>query len=131
MHEARRVAYYNCEISPPAKLGALRRTRRGTGALVLVTEDEAPFLKVVGRNLDGHSIAGEGLNPVLFHPSGRVRDKLMTIVELNAIAGIGQYLEDEALELQEFFLRHVMILPIGRPNAERLEPPRASAAHGD
>ena len=38
----------------------------------------------------------------------------MSIVELNAIASIGQDLGDETLEFQEFFLRHVMFLSVTR-----------------
>jgi hypothetical protein len=34
----------------------------------------------------------------------------MSVVEFNAVARVGQYLEDEALELQKFFFGHVMIL---------------------
>jgi hypothetical protein len=30
-------------------------------------------------------------------------------IELNTIAGVRQYFGDEAFELQEFFLRHVVI----------------------
>jgi hypothetical protein len=34
----------------------------------------------------------------------------MAVVELNAVARVRQNLKNEALELQEFFFRHVTIL---------------------
>jgi hypothetical protein len=76
-------------MSPAAKLRTLGRAGRRTGALVLVTEDKAAFFQVIGRNLDCHPVAGKSLDPVLFHPSGRVRDELVTVIELNAVAGVG------------------------------------------
>jgi hypothetical protein len=118
-------------MSSPAKLRALGRPGRGTGALVLVTEDQASFFQVIGRNLDYHAVAGKSLNPIFLHPSSRVGDEFVTVIELNAIAGVRQYLEDEAFELQEFFLRHVMILLIGRRNVEQLRQRPARTAHGD
>ena len=39
----------------------------------------------------------------------------MSVVELNAVTGVRQYLGDETFEFQEFFLRHVMILLNDRP----------------
>jgi len=75
-------------MSPPAKLRALSRPGRGTSALVLVTKDQAPFFQVIGRDFDCHTVAGKSLNPVLFHPSSRIRDEFVTIIELNAVAGV-------------------------------------------
>jgi hypothetical protein len=48
----------------------------------------------------------------------------MSDVQLNAIAGIGQYLGHNAVELEEFFL-HVMILETG---ASALRPQRSHAS---
>jgi hypothetical protein len=44
----------------------------------------------------------------------------MSIVELNAVTGVGQYLGDETFELQQFFLGHVMILVKDRVNRRAL-----------
>jgi hypothetical protein len=105
-------------MSAPAKLRTLDRAGRGTGALVLMAKDQTPLFQVIGRNLDCHTVARKRLDSVLFHPSSRIGDKLMPVIELNAIARIRQYLENETFELQEFFLRHVIILLIGWRNVE-------------
>jgi hypothetical protein len=47
----------------------------------------------------------------------------MAVIELNAVAGVRQYLKDEALEFQEFFLRHVMIPLNDLSNAARVGQP--------
>jgi hypothetical protein len=52
----------------------------------------------------------------------------MSVVELNAVTGVGQYLGHETLEFQEFFLRHVMFLLNDQPNAARVEHGRAAPA---
>jgi hypothetical protein len=83
---------------------ALRRAGDRTGSIVAMAEDHSPLLKIVGRNFDRYPIAGECLYPVLFHPAGGVGDKGMAIIELHAIAGVGQYLGNETFELQKFFL---------------------------
>jgi hypothetical protein len=49
----------------------------------------------------------------------------MSVVELNAVTGVGQQLGYETLELQQFFLRHVTILVADQPNAVRVEHGRA------
>jgi len=90
--------------SPPPELIALRRAADGCGSFVLVAEDEPAFFQVVRRYLDRHPIAGQGFDPVLFHFAGGVGDEDMTVIELNALAGVRQYLQDQALEFQEFFL---------------------------
>ena len=50
----------------------------------------------------------------------------MSIIELNAVSGVRQYLGDEALEFQEFFFRHVMILFNAQSDAAGLEQRRAA-----
>jgi hypothetical protein len=82
-----------------------------------MAEDHSPLLKIVGRNFDRYPIAGERLYPVLFHPAGGVGDKGMAIIELHAIAGIGQYLGNETFEFQKFFFRQVTIPLNGLPDA--------------
>src|SRR5208282_2336972 len=105
--------------SPAAKLIALRGAADRRGPFVLVAKDHSALFQVIGRNFDRHPIAGEGFDPVLLHSSGGIGDQRMSVVELNAVARVGQYLGNQSLELQEFFLRHVMILLNGRSNAAR------------
>ncbi len=49
----------------------------------------------------------------------------MTVVELNAVTGVRQYLSDEPLEFQEFFLCQVMFPLNDGSNAARVEHGRA------
>src|SRR4029079_8026505 len=86
---------------------ALRR-RWATSAWtnVLVAEIDAPFGEIVGRHLDGDFIAGEDADAVLLHASGRVGYNLMSVVELDAAACIGEHLHHHALKLEHLFLRH-------------------------
>jgi len=51
----------------------------------------------------------------------------MSVVELNTIAGVRQYLSYKTLEFQHFFLGHVMFLLNDQPNAARVEHGRAPA----
>jgi hypothetical protein len=44
----------------------------------------------------------------------------MSIVELNAITGVGQYLGYETFELQQFFFGHTMFLVSDSRNAARV-----------
>src|SRR6516225_3398647 len=55
----------------------------------------------------------------------------MSVVELNAVTGVRQYLGHETLEFQQFFLGHVMFLLKERPNAARVEHDRAPAGRCD
>src|SRR5258708_8407312 len=56
---------------PAAELAARRRAARScaatAGTLVLVTEDEPAFFKIIGRHLDRHPISRQRLDAVLFH----------------------------------------------------------------
>ena len=52
----------------------------------------------------------------------------MSVVELNAVTGVWQYLGYETLELQQFFLGHVMFLLNDQRNAARVEHGRAAPA---
>src|SRR5262249_14317687 len=76
---------------------------------VLMTEDKAALLKIVGRHFDGHTIANQSLDPLLLHLACRVSHDLVAGIEVNAIARIRQNLDHEAFELDEFFLGHFFI----------------------
>src|SRR6202166_5005827 len=92
-----------------AELAARRCTTRAPAAtrtLVLVTEDEPAFLKVIGRHFDRHPIARQRLDPVLFHLAGGVGDDLVSGIELHAIACIGEDFGDQSFELDQLFLSH-------------------------
>jgi len=96
---------------------ALRRTAGRCGAFVFVPKDQPAFFEVVRRYFHRHPVAGERLDPVLLHSSGGIGDEHVAVIELNAVARIRQYLEDEAFEFQQFFLGHVTIPLNDRPSA--------------
>src|SRR5438445_1606909 len=85
------------------------RSAGRTGALVLVAEDQPPFLEVVGRHLDRHPVARQRLDPVLFHLAGGVGDDLVPGIELHAITGVGEDFGDQSLELDQLFFSHVVL----------------------
>jgi hypothetical protein len=74
-----------------------------------------------------HAISDQGFDPILFHSSGGVGDEVMSIVEPNAVTGVGQYLGYETLELQQFFLGHAMFLVNDQRDAACVEHGRALA----
>src|SRR5208282_4687993 len=117
--------------SATAKLVALRRPTDRRRPLVLVAKDHAALFQVIGRNFDGHPIAGQRFDPVFLHPAGGIGDQRMSVVELHAVARVGQNLGDQSLELQEFFFRHVTIPLNGRSNAARGRRRRAPPVPGD
>src|SRR6202011_208461 len=96
--------------SPAAKLAARRRATRGaataTRTLVLVTEDEPAFFKIIWRHLDRHPITRQRLDPALFHLAGGVGDDLVSRVELDAVAGIGEDFGHQSFELDQLFFSH-------------------------
>src|SRR5262249_46847932 len=57
-----------------------------------------------------HAIPGQGFDSILFHSSGSICDKLMSVVEPNAVTSVRQNLGYETLEFQQSFFRHIMFL---------------------
>src|SRR5262249_47177201 len=93
---------------------AARRASGGRAwTLVLVAEDQPALLEVVRRHLDGHAVAGQGLDAVLLHLARGVGDDLVTCIELYAVARIGQNFGDQSFELDQLFFSHGS-LQIGR-----------------
>jgi hypothetical protein len=95
----------------------LRRTARRSGAFIFVAENQSPLLQIVGRYFYSHAIPGQGFDPISFHSSCGVGDELVSVIELNAVTSVGQYLGYQTLELQQFFLGHVMFLVNDQPDA--------------
>src|SRR5215510_10769114 len=92
---------------PAAELRSLGRgARHRGGALVLVAEDHAALLQVVGRHLDGDAVAGERLDAVLLHAAGGIGDDLVAIVEQDPIARVRKDFRHHAFELDQLFLGH-------------------------
>src|SRR5262249_22236365 len=84
-------------------VAALSRVRpwRRAGALVLVAEDQPPLLEVVGRHLDGDTVACQRLDAVLLHLAGGVGNDLVSGIELHPIPRVGKDLGHESFELDQ------------------------------
>src|SRR5262252_8628801 len=109
------IADSTADSSPPPKLVTLRRTAQRSGAFVLVAKDQSPLFQIVGGYFYRHTIPSQCFDPIPFQ----------SVVEPNAVTGVGQYLGHETLEFQESFLRHVMFLLNYRHNFARVEHGRA------
>ncbi len=86
--------------SPPPELIAPRRTRARSGSIGFVAEYHSPLVQIIGRYFDRHAIPSQSFDPIPLHSSGGIGDELMSIVELNAITSVGQYLGYETFKLQ-------------------------------
>src|SRR6185312_11223359 len=87
---------------PAAELAAARRpTTRwpAAGTLVLVTEDQATLLQIVGRHFDRDPIACQRLDPVLLHLAGSIGNNLVSGIELHAVARVGEDFGHQSFEL--------------------------------
>src|SRR5262245_10967643 len=78
-------------------------------AFVLVAIGDAALAEIVGRHFHGDAITGQRPDAALAHLASGVGDDLMAILQLYAETTIGQYLLDQAIELQEFFLCHTAL----------------------
>src|SRR5215472_15840364 len=95
------------ELAAALRRAALRAARGGgAGTLVLVTEDQATFLEVIGRPLDCHPIARQLLDAVLLHLAGSVGHDLVAGIELHAVARVGEDFGDQSFELDQLFFSH-------------------------
>src|SRR6185437_8212108 len=87
-----------------------RRSAPGSAAsartFILVAEDQTSLLQIVRRHLDRHPVAGQRLDPVLFHLAGSIGDDFMPGIELHTIAGIGKDFGDQSFELDQLFFSH-------------------------
>ena len=65
-----------------------------------------PLLKIVGRHLDVHPVAGQHADAVLPHLAGGVRENAVLVVELDAEHGVGQQLHHRPAEFDHVLFRH-------------------------
>src|SRR5215471_3331330 len=108
------VAQSSLRLLPPTELLAQGRACESGGAVVLVAEDDAAFLKVIGRHLHYDAVTGERLDAVLLHLACRVGDDLMAGIELYPVSRVRQDFGHQALELNQLFLRHDFLTPVDR-----------------
>src|SRR5436190_17986954 len=71
----------------------------------MAVDDPCP-VEVVGRELYAHAIAGEDADAEAAHLARHVPEDRVAVVELDAEHGVGQRLDNLALELDLLFLRH-------------------------
>ena len=76
-------------------------------AFVLVPEVDAALGKVIHRQFQRHAVARENTDVVLAHAARRVRTDHDAVVERHAVAAIGKHFVDNAVQLDEFFFRHI------------------------
>src|SRR5262245_44972616 len=78
--------------------------RRGHAASgILVPENHAALVEIIGRHLDSHAVSRERLNAVLAHLAGGVSNQGVAVVELNAISRIREKLLDDTLKFNQLF----------------------------
>src|SRR5512144_920793 len=78
--------------------------------------------EIIGRHLDQNLVAGKHPDPVLAHPSRRMGDDLVIVLEFHPEGGVGQQLGHYPRKFQHFFLRHKAsfgVPQIGRENGRR------------
>src|ERR1043166_1781382 len=93
---------------------ALRSGACGSRPLVLVAENQAALLEVVGRHFDGDAIAGQCLDAFFLHLAGGVGDDFVPCIELHAVARVGQDFGDQSLELDQLLFSHGSLQVDGR-----------------
>jgi len=67
--------------------------------LVLVAEYQSALFQVVWRHLNRDPVAGERLDPVLFHLACGIGDDFVPRIQLDAVAGIREDFGDQSFEL--------------------------------
>ena len=71
-----------------------------------MAERDAALREVVGRKLERNAVARENADVMLAHLAVRVGNEFVSVVELDAIARVGQDFENLPRHLNEVFLGH-------------------------
>jgi hypothetical protein len=71
-----------------------------------VAERDPALGQVVGRHFQRHVVAGDDADVVLAHLAAGVADHLVTVLQRDAKARIGQHFVDVPLHFDQFFLGH-------------------------
>ena len=75
--------------------------------------DEPALFEVVRRHFDMNAVAQHGADAEAPHPTGRIGDHFVLIIEQDAEASVRQDLFDQALEGEQVFLRHSGVGEVG------------------
>src|SRR5215471_1665701 len=103
-------------LSASPELGARWSAARSC-PLILMPEDHAALLEIIGRHLDRDPISRQRLDAVLFHTAGRVGDDLVPVIELHAEAGVRQNFGHQPFKLDQFFFCHACLMLMAVPDA--------------
>lgn len=71
-----------------------------------MAERDAALREIVGREFQGHFVAGQNADVVLAHLAVGVRDEFMTVVKLDTVAGVGQDFQNLAGHFNKVFFCH-------------------------
>ena len=71
-----------------------------------MAERDAALCEIVGREFQGHFVAGQNADVVLAHLAVGVRDEFMTVVKLDTVAGVGQDFQNLAGHFNKVFFCH-------------------------
>jgi hypothetical protein len=74
--------------------------------------------EIIGRHLDQNLVAGKHPDPVLAHPSRRMGDDLVIVLEFHPEGGVGEQLGHYPRKFQHFFLRHKASFGVPQIGAE-------------
>src|SRR5262245_4309460 len=96
--------------------------RRANRRFVLVAVVDAPTRDVIGRHLEGDSIAGEDADAVLPHLAACVSEDDRAVLQGDAKLRVRQHFLDSAFHLQHLFFGHTAKWarwrPVSRANCE-------------
>ena len=76
---------------------------------LLGTEDNASLAQIVGRQLDGHFVAGEDAYVMHAHLAGDVTEHHVPVLKFDPKGRIGQVFDHLTLEFNNVFLTHTLI----------------------
>lgn len=76
-------------------------------SILLVSVRDSTLREIIGRNLDGHSIANQYLNEIHPHLSGDVSKNLMAILKLHFKRCIGQSFRNHSIDFDWLLFCHV------------------------
>src|SRR5438132_13545374 len=95
--------------------------------LVLVAEVDPTLAQIVGGHFDRDPVAGEDADAVFLHSTGRIGQRLVPIVELDAKSRVGEQLLHGAVELDQIFFSQtdLLVKGTGAPKHPRINIARA------
>src|SRR5579859_1993204 len=90
----------------PATLEARRPASRRERAGVFFAGADSALAEVVRGHLHGDPVAREDTDPEFLQTAGAIAESFVPIIEPHPKSGVGQALQDGAVEFEEVFLGH-------------------------